>query len=283
MPAALPRPSSARFPALLALAVPVLAGLGWMALAGAPLQYLAINAGALALGLAWIALGRLPAGPVARRALAAGLVALFAVPLLTGPQVNGVARWLPLGPLALHAGMLVLPLLLVIAAGPSDQQRDDAPPLLLAALFVALLQPDAASAFAVTFACVGLHHVGADWRFGMVATVGFFAAIAAALRGELAAQPFVERVLVEAALAQPLAALALFAALVAGFFLMLFAVPLGRAERYALAGSMFGFTVMAIMSNYPSALIGFGAAPILGYALALADRPDPSADQEPAA
>lgn len=287
MPVAPPRPLAARLPALLALAVPVLAGLGWMALAGAPLHYLAINAGALVLGLAWIVLGRLPEGAGARRAMGVGLVVLFALPLLTGPQVNGVARWLPLGPLALHAGMLVLPPLLVIAAGQSDQQRDDAPPLLLAALFVALLQPDAASAFAITFACVGLHHVGEDWRFGMVAIVGFFATIAAALRGELAAQPFVERVLVEAALAVPLAALALFAALVAGFFLLLVAVPLARPARYALAGSLFGFSVMAMMSNYPSALIGFGAAPILGYALVLAGRPDPAPDhgpnQEPAA
>ena len=80
--------------------------------------------------------------------------------------------------------------------------------------------------------------------------------------------------LVEAALAAPLAALGLFAALVAAFFLMLFALPVGRAERFALAGTLFGFSTMAMMSNYPSALIGFGAAPILGYALALSCRED---------
>jgi hypothetical protein len=257
-----------RLPAVLALAVPVLAGIGWMAWAGAPPAFLAVNAGALAGAMLWLGFGRLPTGPSARRTLAIALIVLFALPLVTGPQVNEIARWLPLGPFPLHAGMLALPLLLVLAAGTGD----DAAPLLLAGLFVALLQPDAASAFAITFACVGLHHVGQDWRMGLVAIAGFFTAIAAALRGELAAQPFVERVLVSAALDHPLAAIGLFAALTAGFLLMLFAVPLGRAERFALAGTLFGFSVTAMMSNYPSALIGFGAAPILGYALALSAR-----------
>ena len=253
---------------MLALAIPVLAGLGWMAWQGAPVFYLAINGGALGAGLAWIALGRLPRSDTSRRALAAALVAVFALPLLTRPEINGVARWIPLGPLALHAGFLTLPLLAVLAA----QAREDAPALLLAALLVALLQPDAASAFALTFAAVGLHHVTRDWRLGLVAIAGFFAAIAAALRGELPPQPFVERVLVEAALAAPLVAPALSAALLAGFLLMLFAVPLTRPTRFALAGSLFGFAITAEMSNYPSPLIGFGAASILGYALALSDR-----------
>jgi len=263
--------SKERLPALLALALPVLAGLGWMAFAGAPPLYLAINAGALAIGSAWVTFGRLPAGAAPRRALAIGLVALFALPLLSGSEVNGITRWIPLGPLPLHSGMLTLPLLLVLAA----RQRDDAPPLLLAALLVALLQPDAASAFAITFACVGLHHVSQDWRMGAVAIMGFFAAIAAALRGELPAQQFVERVLVAAAFDQPLAALGLFGALAAGFLLMLFAAPMPRAERFALAGTLFGFSAAAMMSNYPSALIGFGAGPILGYALGLAAREEP--------
>lgn len=270
-----PPPFRRRLPALAALGVPVLAGLVWMGFAGAPRAYLAVNAGALALGLTWIGFGRLPARAGPRRVLAIVLVVLLALPLVTGPEVNGVARWLPLGPFPLHAGMLALPLLAVLAA----RAGEDAPALLITAVLAALLQPDAASGLALTFACVGLHHVRQDWRVGLVAIVGFFAAIAAALRGELAAEPFVERVLVVLAFDQPLAALALFAALLSGFFLMLFAVDLPRAARFALAGTLFGFSVAALMSNYPSALIGFGAAPILGYALALSAR----AGEEPGA
>ena len=252
---------------LLALALPVLAGLGWMAWQAAPRSYLAINTGALALGLGWIAFGRLPAGKWRRRILALLLLAVLALPLATGPELSGVARWVPLGPVMLHAGMVALPLLSVLAA--SD--RPYAAPILLTALLLALLQPDAASAFAVTFACVGLHHVTQDWRLGVAAIVGFFAAIAAALRGELPAQPFVERVLVEATAIAPIAALALFATLLAALLLIVFAAPIERGGRYSLAGTLFGFAVTAIMSNYPSPLLGYGAAPILGYALALVD------------
>ena len=253
---------------LLALAVPVLAGLAYMAAFGAPPTYIAVNAGALATALLWIAIGRLPARPAHRRLLAAGLLTLLALPMLIGPEVSGVARWIPLGPATLHAGMLTLPMLAVLAS----QDADDAAPLLLSALFLTLLQPDAAGAFAITFAAVGLHHVTRDWRMGVVAIAAFVATIAAALRGELPAQPFVERVLVEAIGHSPLAALGLFGALLASFLLILFDARPKPAERFALAGTLFGFGMMSLMSNYPTPLIGHGAAPILGYGLALGFR-----------
>lgn len=254
-----------RLPALLTLALPVLAGLAFMAAFGAPGAYLALNGGALLLGLGWLALA--PQALLARpRILAAILLALFAAPLLTGPELNGVTRWLPLGPVTLHAGMLVLPLLLRLAA----ENEEDAPVLLSAGLLVALSQPDAASAAALTFGAVGLYHVRPDWRLGLVVIVGFFATILAALTGELAPQPFVERVLVDAAYASPFAAAGLFAALLTGFLLALFATALPRPARFAVAGSLFGFAIMALMNTYPTPLIGFGASPIIGYALALA-------------
>jgi hypothetical protein len=253
---------------LLALAIPVPAGLAYMAVFGAPPAYIAINAGALALALLWMAAGPVTLRPLPRRLLAGGLLAVLALPLLTGPELNGVTRWVPIGPATLHTGMLTLPTLAVIAA----QEREDAPPLLLSALFLALLQPDAASAFAITFAAVGMHHLTRDWRMGVVAIAGFVTAIAAALRGELPAQPFVERVLVEAIDQSLLAALALFCALLASFLLILFHGRPNPVERFALAGTLFGFAIMSLMSNYPTPLIGYGAAPILGYGLALGFR-----------
>ena len=96
------------------------------------------------------------------------------------------------------------------------------------------------------------------------------ASIGAVLRGELPAQPFVERVLVDLALREPLAALGLGMALLAGFLMIAHALPAAKSTRHALAGSLFGFSLAAFVSNYPSVLIGYGAAPILGYGLALA-------------
>ena len=69
------------------------------------------------------------------------LLALLFVPLLTGPSLSGVARWLPLGPLIVHSGMFAVPALAVLAA----QDRDYGAPILLTALLAAFLQPDAAT------------------------------------------------------------------------------------------------------------------------------------------
>lgn len=67
----------------------------------------------------------------------------------------------------------------------------------------------------------------------------------------------------------PLAALGLLASMVASYYLMV-AGPAGpEPSRKALAGCLSGFSFAGLVSNYPSALIGYGAAPILGFGLAL--------------
>lgn len=259
------REISRLLPSLLALAIPVSAGLLYLHLAGAPQHYVLVNAGALVAGLALATFVTAPRSPLFGRLLTfAMLVALFA-PIATGPWVDGVARWLPLGPFALHTGSLLLPSILVLGL----RDRDYAAPILLTAIFAGLSQPDAAIGFAILFAAVGYHDVSRDWRMGLVTILAFFGAIAMAMRGNPPPTDFVERVLVEAAAFSPFAAVGLFLALAAGFFLILRAIPAPKATRYTLAGSLFGFTILSIMSNYPSVLIGYGAGPILGYGLAL--------------
>ncbi|MCL6251729.1 hypothetical protein M3P36_11845 [Altererythrobacter sp. KTW20L] len=253
-----------RLPAIVALALPVLAGIACLVAFGAPGSYVAANGAGLALGLALLLLLDAP-DERRSRIVAVALVALLYLPLVAGPAYNDVTRWIALGPVRLHAGMLVIPALAVFAA----RDKLYAAPILLAALGAALLQPDAASGFALTIAAVGIHHATRDWRMGLTAIVGFVATLYMAVHGELPATEFVERVLVDYAVLSPTVALALFAALVASFVLIATAVPLERPARLALAGSLFGFSLMALLSNYPSALIGHGAAPIIGYGLAL--------------
>lgn len=248
-----------------ALALPVAALLAFLAIAGAPGGYLLIDAVALGIALVWIALGRMPLSERAARLILAALVLLLFVPLLTGPQLNGIARWLPLGPVQLHAGMLAFPAIAVLAA----REPRWAPAILLAALAAALLQPDGGTAFAITFAAVGLYHVTGDWRLAMVCIVAFFGALVATIHGELAPQEFVERVFQTAFAIQPIIALTLALALAASFALMLFAIPHDRPARFALAGTLFGFFIIALMNTYPFPLIGHGAASILGFGLAL--------------
>ena len=258
----------ARLFAILALAIPILVGLAFMAAFGAPQSYLIINAATLATAAAWIWFGRWPiaVAPSDKNWVApAVLLANLTLPLLTGPYINGVSRWLPLGPFQLHAGMVVIPSLVAIAA----TQRDNAPIMLLLAVLVAVVQPDAAVCFAIFGAAVGLYFAWHEWKPGVVAGAAFLAGIYASIRGELPPQEFVERVIVSAYDANGFIALALLGSLLISFFLMLFSLNAPPAVRYALAGSMAGFSITAVLSNYPSIFIGYGAAPIIGYALAL--------------
>jgi len=251
--------------AILALAIPVLAGLAYLFAFDATTNYLAVNATALAIAALWIALAPRPASSIARRVLIGLLLLLLFVPLLTGPSLNSVERWLPLGPFNLHAGMLTVPLLATLAS----EEPDHAPLLLSVALFAAFLQPDMATGAALMLAAVGIYDATRDWRHAVFAIVAFTASLVAAMRGELPAQPFVERVIFLLARTDPLAALGLLAALVASFYLIIGALPGREASRKALAGSLFGFSFAGLVSNYPSPLIGYGAAPILGFGLAL--------------
>lgn len=259
-----------RIPALLALALPVAAGLAWMASAGAPPTYPATNAAALLLASAWVVLSRAPKSGRAARIAAAVLLAALALPLATGPYMasisqDAVARWVPLGPVTLHAGMVVIPPLAVLAA--RDARFGWA--TLAVAVVIVLFQPDAASGFALTFAAVGLHHATKDWRIGAVAVGGFFASLLMSVSGELPPQDYVEQVVQQSVASGIAVTLLLVASLGACFLLTVFAAPLERSARLALAGSLFGFVIMAMMSTYPTPLIGYGAAPILGLGLAL--------------
>ena len=259
-----------RVPALLAIAVPVGAGMAWMAAAGAPGHYSLVNAGALALAAVWIMVGREPRSPMLQTAMAGTLLALMALPLVTGPFLpslsqEAVARWIPLGPVTLHAGMAAIPPLAVFAA--RDERFGWA--WLGMAIVIALFQPDAASGFALTFAAVGVHHVTKDWRVGLVAVIGFFASLLMGVAGELPPQEFVEQVVQQSTASGLAVTLALVASLGASFLLVVFAAPLERAARMGLAGCLFGFVMTAVMSSYPTPLVGYGAAPILGFGLAL--------------
>ena len=253
-----------RFSALLAIALPVLAGLAYMALFGAPAVYLIVNGAALVLAALIVLVGLPEFGERARRVAGLILLVLFALPLLTGPSVNGIERWLPLGAFIIHAGMLTIPALAVLAA----REPILGPVALAAAVLVALVQPDFASAFALTGGAIGLYQARSDWRTGLVVILGFFVAISAALRGELPPAPFVERVLQDATNASPAIAALLALSLLGSVLMMLFGTGLPRAARYPLGMSLFGFLIAALTSNYPTPLAGYGAAAIIGYALA---------------
>lgn len=254
-----------RGPALLALVLPVLAGLACLVALGAPAHYWQVNLGALLLASTLIVLLP-PFSQRQGRILAGVLLALLVIAAIAGPEYNGVQRWLALGPVSLNAGLLAIPALAVLAA---HEPRHGAL-LLLAALFATLLMPDAGAGAAITFAAVGLHHLTRDWRMGLLAIAAFGVTIWMTLNGELPPQPFVEHLLVQYAAAGLVWSAVVLLALALGFAVMLFALPLHASARYGLAGTLFGFAMMAMMNTYPFPLVAYGAGSILGYGLALA-------------
>ena len=249
-----------------ALALPAFGGLGYLVAFGAPPLFALVNLGALAVAAGMIGLA--PATRSRRVDATTGAIALalLFLPLATGPAVNGIARWVPVGPFALHAGLLAMPSLAVLAARGGRLGLA----ALLAALLAAWLQPDAATGLALTAASIGIYLAHPDWKSGGVAVVGFLASLSMFVRGELPPSPFVEHVLVEAASVSWFAAVALFAAALGGFLLTAYFAGASPAARYALAGSLAGFFIAAMVSHYPYPLIGYGAASILGFGAGLA-------------
>lgn len=258
-------------PALFALAIPTGCGIAWMATSGAPSHYPLVNAAALLAGFGAIIFTTAKAGIRTMLWLAATLVALMLVAALTGPALTSVtghdvSRWLSLGPISLHSGMLCVPVLAVLAARTGKWGGA----ILGAATVAALLQPDAATGFAIAAAATGLHHATKDWRVGLAGIFAFLASLVMAMTGELPPQPFVERVFIDSAGQNPLLALALALSLLGSFALIAAAERIERPARFAIAGALFGFAMTSAISHYPAPLIGNGASAILGFALALA-------------
>ena len=259
---------SQRFRLCSALWVPGLGGAIFLIRAGAPLTFAATNLVALALALGTILSEGVRCGPGARRVVSAALVALLALPLLTGQDVDGVARWLPLGPLALHSGMVAVPLLVVCAATDADVRWGAA--LLVAAMTCAAIQPDAATALALAFTAATLTVLSRSPAMALTAVLGIIA-VAFALRSDgPPPQPFVEDVLPQLWATQPIAAILLGATLAWSAFILLTLEAPSRLPALASTAALAGFVAMSFLGAYPTPLIGYGAAPFIGFGLAFA-------------
>lgn len=253
-----------RAAALLALAIPTVAGLAFMATQGAPSHYLAINGGCLLIALGLVAF--VPHPKVEDDVAAVIFTALLFMPFFVGPEINGVHRWIGAGLIGLNSALLALPALAVFAARMEWRPRLG---LSLAALAAAVVQPDASLALAVGGAAIGVALATRDTKPALVAIAGLLAAIWAHKRGLLPPQAFVEQVYLDAAAIHPLWLVLLVVATIVGIVLIALDRSIGRPERFALAGTMTGFVYTAAMSAYPTPLVGYGAAPILGLAIAL--------------
>ena len=266
-----------RAAALLALGIPVVAGLAFMATQGAPAHYLAVNGGCLVMALALMTF--LPRVRVQDDVAAVVFTALLFMPFFAGPEVNGVHRWIGAGPIGLNSALFAFPALAVFAARMEWRPRLG---LALAALVASVVQPDASLALAVGGAAIGLALATRDTKPALVAIAGLLAAIWAHKRAILPPQAFVEQVYRDAAAIHPAWLAVLVLASLIALVLIALDASMARAERFALAGAMAGFFYTAAISAYPTPLVGYGAAPILGLAIALwlaRQAPGPECDE----
>jgi cell division protein FtsW (lipid II flippase) len=204
--------------------------------------------------------------------LAAGaLAATFA---MAGSM--GVHRWIPLGPVAIHAGAICLPVL-IMAVGALEAFSAKLwwwpMSLALGGAILLWLQPDAAQATAFAGAVLTLlvaskQRGRAAWAFALV--IAILAALTWARRDPLSPVPYVEGIVALARESGPgwlAASIAALAVLPLPFFVS----PLGHHSAVARAlGVYLSLCILApLFGNFPVPLLGFGLSPIAGYFIAL--------------
>ena len=260
--------------AMVGLAVAVLAGIAFMVMAGAPSRFAAMNGAALVLALGIALLPPLPRRYVPVFALLS--IGFMVATLVVGPSVEGVHRWLQVGPLTIHAGMLVLPGLTVII--PVLASRTAAVTM-MAVSTLAVVQPDLATYLAILLVGILMLIVRRNRWMWAAFIVQALAAIVAVQRVDiLAPMPFVEHVIEQAWAINVTAGGALLLAL-----LLAITLPMkGRSTPHMLwsaaALSACGTAYLAasflrpydvFIGHYPTPFVGFGASIIVGWGIAL--------------
>lgn len=250
-------------------------GLAYMAMAGAPIRYLGINAGAMALGLATVALlTRL--GVHARASheyvMLAGGIALLGTASF-GLSVEGATRWIGLGPLTVQVSLLVLPAMIVAFARHREAVASVG---LCLAAFALALQPDRAMAGVLTTGLLVLALTRPDrWSVGACAAAACAFGSTLILADDLPAVAYVDQIFYSAFAIGELAG----AAVIGGAFLLLVPAAVGffRGADWVVH-AVFGATWLAVVAaaalgNYPTPVVGYGGSAILGYLLSLSFMP----------
>lgn len=272
---------AARFAPLLLSLVPLPAiGVGALIAERAGIPALAFAPNLAAWMLAALVIVIAPRCPATLRDRFAPVAALVATALvvrtLVDPGIEGVHRWLPLGPLRLHASMALAPWIAIAFARASH--REDVvqvrliASLVLTAQIVHLAQPDTQQACTLALGTAPL--LLGDRASPRISRTVWGASLVLALLtwrrpDPLDPLPHVERILglalTQGTLLFVLAAGSLMLVLAP---LALLASEAGPRGRLALAGTLWLVTQIALtgLGAFPVPVIGAGAAGVLGAA-----------------
>jgi hypothetical protein len=258
-------------------------GLAFMIMGGAPLAYLAVNSSALVVGLLLLA-SLNPSGANSDRwlglmVLAAGLS--LAATALFGLQVEGATRWVKLGPMPLQPGLVLTPMMIIAFVGLRSATAAFG---LMAAAFALALQPDRAMSATLAAGMLALVLSRRDPLTVLVTIVSITGFAVTLLRPDTGqAVPFVDQVIFAAFDVHVLAGLAV----AGGLALLMLPALAGLRFRGALREASLAFSAVwatvvaaAALGNYPTPLVGYSGAAILGYVLSLAMLPKVDATPE---
>lgn len=260
-----------------------LLGLVFMIMGGAPVAYLGINLGALVIGLLLFANVTYSCLSSDRwrgfMMLAAGL-SLIATALF-GLEVEGSTRWVKLGPLALQTSFIFVPMMVV---GYVRLQSLTATLGMLGAALALALQPDRAMSATLAAGMLALLISRRDRLTITVAIASFVGCAVAFVRPDTGqAVPFVDQIIFESFNVHFLAGLAVSS----GLAILMLPALAGLRLEVAIRETSIVFGVVwatvigaAAFGNYPTPLVGYSGAAVLGYLLSLAMLPKADAPQE---
>ncbi len=249
-----------------------LLGIAYMAFAGAPIRYLGINLGALAIGLSMLGmLGNIAMAD--RRWADTAIVAMAGALLATalfGAQVDGAARWVNLADLAIQPSLVLLPVMLVAFA--QTRSATAAAGLVISAAAMAL-QPDRAMAGMLALCVTILAVIRRDPGTVIACAAGAAGFAATLMRADsLPAAPYVDQILYSSFDIPAGAVLAVWG----GAALMLVPAIVGLTRDpdnrtvYAVFGAVwFAAIAAAALGNYPTPVVGYGGSAIIGYVVSL--------------
>ncbi|MEM9837899.1 MAG: hypothetical protein AAF830_01955 [Pseudomonadota bacterium] len=261
---------------LICAAVALILGFVYLLAGGAPVRYLVVNFAAFLFGLGiLIAVRTLRIRPPW---MLHSLLLLFAgaqlFTALGGLTIEGASRWIAVGPVLVQPSFVFLPFMLVSFARHRDAVATLA--LVLAALAIAL-QPDRGMA-GVFVAAVSAQLVLRPDRHALTALmVGLAAFLATILQPDtLPAVLHVERVLSTSFDIHVLAGLAV----TCGAVLLVLPALKGLQMRGATRDACFVFgatwaaaLLAAVLGNYPTPVVGYSGAAVLGYLLSIVALP----------
>jgi hypothetical protein len=248
-------------------------GMLYMALAGAPPRYLAVNGVALVSGLLAAAL-LARVGDVRRGIVDLMLASALLLTAWLGISADGVTRWLSVGGVLLQPGLFLLPVLVLRYARSPDALSTVAVSL---AAFALALQPDRALAGALAAGLMALAVARPERNVFLAlsaAATGFAATLVRA--DPSGAMPWVDQILASSFAVHPLAGLAVWTG--AALMLVPALAGLWRPGEARVPCAVFGalwFAVIlaALLGNYPTPMVGYGASAIFGYLLCLLGLP----------